>query len=229
MNFSENYFIGIDVQSNRGCPYAVFNKSLQMVDSGWIPSNTSNGDLIADICSKYPNSHVGLDCPRMPLPGLREWYWRKGRWGKRITEVGSGRHCEVVIKAHNIANPQWTPIADKAPDWMRIGFSLFKEFQSWGQVYEVFPSASYKILQNVPEISCSLSFENFRSGPKDMIDAVISAVTVFEFIKGRGCEVGGGDGLGTIILPRPIPNSKSEVLHWPGRKTVGKEGVHSWL
>ncbi len=96
----------------------------------------------------------------------------------------------------------------------------------WCQVYEVFPSASYNILQTVPEISCSLSFENFRPGPKDMLDAVIAAVTVFEFIKGRGCEVGGGDGLGTIILPRPIPNSKLEVLHWPRRQAVGKEEVH---
>jgi hypothetical protein len=61
MNLSENYFIGIDVQSNRDCQYAVFNESLQMADSGWIPSNTSNGDLIADICSKYPNLYVGLD------------------------------------------------------------------------------------------------------------------------------------------------------------------------
>lgn len=216
MSSGEKHFIGIDVQSNRDCPYAVFNETLQMVDSGWIPSKTFSGDMIADICSKYPNSYVGLDCPRMPLPELREWYWVKGRWEKRTTQVGHGRHCEVVIKAHNIANPQWTPLADKAPDWMRIGFSLFKEFGARCQVFESFPSASYHMLQTVPEVVCSMSFDQFRPGPKDMLDAVIAAISVFEFINGRGCEVGGGDGLGTIILPRPILNPKKEVLQWPG-------------
>jgi predicted nuclease with RNAse H fold len=216
MSFSKNYFMGIDVQSNRDCPYAVFNESLQMVASGWISSHRSYGDLISDLCSKYRNLSVGLDCPRMPLPALRKWYWRNGRWEKRTTQSGYGRHCEVVIKAHNIANPQWTPTADKAPEWMRIGFSLFREFESKCLVYEAFPSASYHILHAVPEVSCTLSFDNFRPGPKDMLDAAVAAVTVFEFSKGRGCEVGGGDGQGTIILPRPIPDLKSEVLHWPG-------------
>ncbi|MCG8551291.1 MAG: hypothetical protein MI799_12890 [Desulfobacterales bacterium] len=216
MNYSGKYFIGIDVQSERDCPYAVFNELLQMVDSGWIPSRAPNSGVIVDICSRYHNSYVGLDCPRMPLPGLREWYWRKNKWEKRTTQVGFGRHCEVVIKAHNIANPQWTPTTDKAPDWMKLGFSLFREFQPRCQVYEVFPSASYTIFQNMPEVSCSLSFENFRQGPKDMLDAVIAGITVFEFMNGRGCEVGGGDGLGTIVLPRPILNSKSGVFRWPG-------------
>ena len=39
---------------------------------------------------------------------------------------------------------------------------------------------------------------------------------VKEFVEGRGVEVGGGDGLGTIILPRPLPEPViSEVLVWP--------------
>ena len=48
-----------------------------------------------------------------------------------------------------------------------------------------------------------------------MLDAAIAAVTVKEFNERRGVEVGGGDGLGTIILPRPIPNPKAGVSVWP--------------
>jgi len=49
-----------------------------------------------------------------------------------------------------------------------------------------------------------------------MLDAFVAAATVREFVHGRGCEVGGGDGLGTIVLPRPLPEPvMSGVLAWP--------------
>jgi len=48
-----------------------------------------------------------------------------------------------------------------------------------------------------------------------MIDARVAAVSVREFVEGRGTEVGGGDGLGTKILPRPLPEPViNEVLMW---------------
>lgn len=212
----KEYYIGIDVQVKRGCPYAVFNHSLQMVDSGWIPGNAPNDDLITQICSKYPNAHVGLDCPRMPLPAPRQWYWQRNTWTRRTTQKGVGRHCEVAVKALNLANPQWTPMAEEAPEWMQTGFSLFTRFGSRCRTYEAFPSASYQMLETLPSIACTLSFDAFRPGPKDMLDAVIAALTVAEFVNGRGCEVGGGDGLGTIILPGPLKDAQSRVLQWPG-------------
>ena len=49
-----------------------------------------------------------------------------------------------------------------------------------------------------------------------MLDACIAALTVHQFMHGLGSQVGGGDGLGTIILPTPLPEMKSDhVLHWP--------------
>ena len=45
-----------------------------------------------------------------------------------------------------------------------------------------------------------------------MLDARVAAVTVQEFIAGRGSEAGGGDGLGTIILPRPLPEPVIEEV-----------------
>jgi hypothetical protein len=39
---------------------------------------------------------------------------------------------------------------------------------------------------------------------------------VLKFIKGRGCAVGGGDGLGKIILPGLLEVAEADpVLRWP--------------
>ena len=52
-------------------------------------------------------------------------------------------------------------------------------------------------------------------GVNRIVSRMGAAFTVREFLAGRGAEVGGGDGLGTIVLPRPIPDPISAVLHWP--------------
>jgi len=122
----------------------------------------------------------------------------------------------VVIKAHGIANPQWTPLAGSAPEWMKVGFRLFELLAARVDVYEVFPSASYTLLQWDPSTRVQMSFEGFRPGPKDMLDSVVAAATVREFDVGRGASVGGGDGLGEIVLPRPLPHPIAGVLRWPG-------------
>jgi len=46
---------------------------------------------------------------------------------------------------------------------------------------------------------------------------------VRNFRNGLGSEVGGGDGLGTIILPAPVPeHTMTELFEWPG-KTGGRK------
>ena len=88
--------------------------------------------------------------------------------------------------------------------------------KDFNYVFEVFPSASYKLLRKDRDLKVTINFADFYKGPKDMLDACVAAITVHEFIQGRGSEVGGGDGLGTIILPRPLPNSSPrELLEWP--------------
>lgn len=209
-------FIGIDVQSARDCPYAVLDTSGVLIKSGWIPTDNRKRKHIAEICARHPNISIGIDSPRIPLPSPRAWYWSAGRWNPRTTQVGSGRHCEVIIKAHDIANPQWTPVRGSEPEWMSIGFELFRLFEAHGDVYEIFPSASYHQLRMAPEVNATLSFSAFKPGPKDMLDAAVGALTVLEYKKGNGEAVGGGDGLGEIVLPRPIIDRKPEVFQWPG-------------
>ena len=137
-------------------------------------------------------------------------------WRKRSSrEKGHGRHCEVVVSAHSLANPQWSPLSERAPKWMRTGLRLFERLDSVAKTLEVFPSASYRMLQGEENLTATLDLGQLFEGPKDMIDACIAAVTVREFLAGRGCAVGGGDALGQLILPRPIREPIPEVFEWP--------------
>ena len=67
------------------------------------------------------------------------------------------------------------------------------------------------------DVAVTVDFAAFADGPKDVVDACVAAVTVREFEAGRGFAVGGGDGLGAIVLPRPPESGlDSAVLRWPG-------------
>ena len=161
---------------------------------------------------------VGIDAPRIPLDSKRRWYWDRNRrsWKKRQDQRGFGRHCEVVISAHRIANPQWTPLKGEAPEWMNLGFKLFSAINGLAKVHEVFPSASLTLLKGVRDVRIDVDFSACKPGPKDMLDAWVAGATVREFFENRGSEVGDGDGLGTIVLPRPIPDPViKEVFVWP--------------
>ena len=75
------------------------------------------------------------------------------------------------------------------------------------------------MFQDCRDLNIRLNFAKFAHGPKDMLGACVAAATIGEFIQGRGEQVGGGDGLGTIILPRPITTGRiEEVFAWPIRK-----------
>ncbi len=97
---------------------------------------------------------------------------------------------------------------------MQIGFTMFRMLAG-STVHEVFPSASYALLSDEPSVRLSLTFSDFLPGPKDMLDAICAAYTVREFEAGRGCAVGGGDGLGRIVLPRPLRSDLGRVGLWP--------------
>ncbi len=131
-------FVGIDIQMRRNCCYAVLDETGTLTKSGWFPSAEADAvDLVKQLSGKG-QVIVGIDAPRMPLVSRRRWYWNKNkrRWDKRGSQRGYGRHCEVVISAHRIANPQWTPPEAEAPEWMQLGFSFFKALE--GLAIDVF-------------------------------------------------------------------------------------------
>jgi predicted nuclease with RNAse H fold len=206
--------IGIDVQVKRHCPYAVLSSTGRVVDSGWI-SPLQLGREIQRLASQYQEAIFAIDAPRMALPSLRSWDWdRKQGW--RPGQGKIGRHCEIVVKALSLANPQWTPLESDAPEWMRLGFQIFEALEeAHRQALEVFPSASYRMLNEAKDVRVDIPLSGFLDGPKDMLDAIVAAMTGHEFVAGRGQEVGGGDRLGTIVLPRRISPTNADVLNWP--------------
>ncbi len=212
--------MGIDVGIVRGCAYAVLDSNGQMIDSGWFEREPSPA-LLDSIVSSGQTT-IGIDAPRCVVPRPREWFWdgAKTAWRGRTKERGAGRHCEIAVKAHHLGNPQWSPIAgDDIPPWMSLGFELFVRFSAKKglRVHEVFPTASYHCLEGKKEPRVRLNLASFRPGPKDLLDASVAALTVREFDQGRGVEVGGGDGLGTIVLPTPLRSPIAAVLRWPDK------------
>ena len=212
------YFVGIDIQTKRYCSYAITDQNGFLQESGWFNDNPS----ILNTLNKFSLNvklYVGIDAPRKALILPRQWYWvgSKKRWRRKTKkDKGYGRHCEIVISAHKLAKPQWTPFFDNAPAWMKKGFQLFKELGTSFPVFEVFPTASYSLLYGKKNVKLQIDFSACSPGPKDMMDALVSSVTVREFIHGKGTEVGNGDNLGAIILPRPLSNPYiAQVLNWP--------------
>ncbi len=224
-------YLGIDVQLKRPPAWMALDELLTQVDSGWLGEvgdsfETICGEAVAVVERLQPSGHdvhIGIDSPRCPLPSPREWYWdgKKEDWRpRRPAEKGRGRHCEVIVSAAGLANPQWTPSLEDSPDWMRLGYALFETLESEASgataLYEVFPSASYAMWHNDPNAPrVTLDVSQFRAGPKDMIDATVAAMTVREYDQGRGTAVG-RDGLGSIVLPKPIPHAPAALLQWPG-------------
>ena len=201
------FFSGIDVQTSRECSYYIIDENKNYVASGWIKENIPQSFI--NLFLKLTNNNleqiaIGIDAPRMPIKKLRKRSFNKktNSWMEKEDEK-LGRECEVIIKSYNIANPQWTRTYEDSPEWMRLGFSIFDSLKDFQFIYEVFPSASYKMLEK-EKLKYELCLNDFVSGVKDMLDASVAAITVYEFVNGRGCEVGGEDGLGTIVLPRHI-------------------------
>jgi predicted nuclease with RNAse H fold len=215
----EQAFVGIDIQERRGCCFAAMGSDGILLGSGWFHDPEREVVQMARGLKEKYKVLVGIDAPRQPLPSPRKWFWdRKGHtWRPRSDQRGYGRHCEIVVSVHGIANPQWTPIEKEAPAWMVIGFNMFSALKDIvPSVYEVFPTASYSLLQGITDVRISIDFSSCRLGPKDILDAFVAAATVREFVQDRGTEVGGGDGLGTIVLPRPLPEPIIRgVLLWP--------------
>lgn len=223
--FSKNYYsLGVDVQIKRPCTYYVLDQNLNFVTSGLLGGSEIDEisknlhSLALSLLDQQPGwLAVGIDAPRIGLSAPRAWYWRGGAWLHRSPkERGYGRHCEVVVKALGLGNPQWTRMEGDSPNWMKLGYRLFESLKDFAKVYEVFPSASYRMLNERKHPPIPLYLNGFAGQQKDMLDACVAAYTVWAFIEGRGTEVGGGDGLGTIVLPEKlaVPGSHP-VLYWP--------------
>lgn len=214
---SSALFVGLDVQIRRGVPMVVMDGDGVVREAAWTDHRQAPRALVGLIDRLGPaRCRVGIDAPRMPLRRLRRWSYRAGSWSR--DEGRLGRHCEVAVKALGLGNPQWTPLRRDAPAWMLLGFALFRAAERAGaRAHEVFPSVTYRQLDGrLASPPVTLPLTAMAPGPKDLLDAVAAAYTVWRLEAGDGAEVGGGDGLGTIALPCAVPDHP--VLHWPARR-----------
>jgi predicted nuclease with RNAse H fold len=98
---------------------------------------------------------------------------------------------------------------------MAEGFALFDEIGEFATVFEVFPTASIEALARSGQPApASVNLSLLGNQRKDSLDAVIAAWTARAFSEGQGSEVGGGDGLGTLVLPCPIEGGAAARI-WP--------------
>jgi len=76
-------------------------------DSGWFSSAETDAVDLAKRRSKFGQIQIGFDSPHMLLVSKRQWYWSSAnrKWSSRMAQKGNGRHCEVVMGAHRLANP----------------------------------------------------------------------------------------------------------------------------
>ena len=228
------YFIGVDVQVSLACSYLVLDATGEVVDSGLLvsddirqtPRTTGKFRDLRRLIDRYADGDarrvaVGIDAPRQPLSTARTFSYTAKRGWVPFSEDDhtSGRHCEVALSVLKLAVPRWTPLERNAKSWMKLGFRLFAELADLPRVYEVVSSAGYVQLDKADERALTAAdMRVLKPGSKDLADAMMAAHTVREFVQGRGCEIGGGDGLGTIVLPRALgaEEAESAVLEWVG-------------
>lgn len=217
-----DYFIGIDVQTARGCPFAVLDEGAKVVEDGWVNSEEPEQAVKAfkQVVDRYPPDlntvALAVDAPRTPLTSPREWYWNGGRWRRcGPKDQGAGRHCEVVVAAHRLANPQWTPSRPPFPAWMELGFAIFLQLGSRCRVYEVFPSASYRMLEGDDLTTITVRLGNFAPGGKDMLDAYVAAATLREFLQGRGARSEAATGWARLFCPGPYVRQSMKFCSGP--------------
>lgn len=217
--------IGIDVAGSRPHGFAVVEDDGAVAQIGLVPHQEVEARVRA-VARQHTDIVLGIDAPRCLRNGPREWYWKPtSGWQPRKGQAGHGRHCEAVVRALGLANPQWTPLEGGLRDdqhWMRRGIELFEALADLNP-HEVFPTATRAALarrSHGPSMPVELDLVGLGVAPlSDQMDAIFAAVTAREFAAGRGCAVGGGDGLGAIILPCLVEVPDERLLRWPGPVT----------
>lgn len=150
---------------------------------------------------------AGVDAARHALPRLRYWEWEPTaeRWVRLLRGTSAGRHAEIILRAHGFRETRWT-------DRTAGAASMFQALHALPGtvIYETCAEASFQALDPGSPLPS-------QSAPAEgsLEHATLAATTSREFFAGRGQEIGGGDGLGTIILPRPLRRRIAGVLEWP--------------
>jgi len=158
MLFTQTTFIGIDpTAGERPFVYAALNHQLQLLALG-----EGDIDAILAFCAGQQNALAAVCAPQRPNLGVMQRedvrqtlrpVPNPGRWT-------NFRMVDYLLRQYNIRIPQ-TPNDEKScPNWMRMGFALYRRLEELGyrayprentnrQFLEIYPYASYAVLCDV--------------------------------------------------------------------------------
>jgi hypothetical protein len=80
-------FLGVDVQSTRGCPYVVLDTDLKPHVSGWLETPEEISGIVDEITRSLRPVAVGIDAPRCALQAPRNHYWEPKNGGADVLQI----------------------------------------------------------------------------------------------------------------------------------------------
>lgn len=146
--FTDTAYIGIDpTAGQRPFVYAALNSNMQLLALGRGEMN----DVLAFVAGQQ-QALVAVCAPRQPNQGLMEKTEvreqlspppRPGRWV-------NFRLSEYQLRQHNISSPR-TPGQEKnCPNWMQMGFSLYRRLEGLGYHSYPTPEAHHQYIEVYP-------------------------------------------------------------------------------
>lgn len=215
--------IGLDPGESNRTAVSILDGLGNFVDAGFF-----EGPLPSDLIRRITDWLAAGDCvavaidgPAHPLSRPRYWDWlpAANRWVRSLRPSPAGRHAEIILRAHGFHTTRWTGLASSAatasPDSVSALYARCQAIPRL-QVREVCAQVSifaFDALSPEPD---------YPDAPEaNLTHAALAASTSREFSLGRGMEVGGGDGSGAILLPRPLSPLIPGVLHWPEMEAGG--------
>ena len=155
MLFNETSFIGIDPNAGKWpMAYAALDRELRL-----IAMDTGDIETITAYVAGQQSAFVAISSPRRPNQGFMRQEEirnglnpvpRPGRWqGYRV--------AEYQLRQHNIHIMGTPRKVEECPEWMKIGFKVYRRLESMGsydfpagekspQIMETYPHAVYTVL-----------------------------------------------------------------------------------
>jgi len=137
MFYTHTTYIGIDpTAGQRPFCYAVLDQGLRLLALG-----QGNIDEVLAFVAGQREAYTAVCAPRRPNQGLMERAEvreslspppRPGRWG-------NFRLAEYQLRQHNITCPRTVSIEVECPNWMKMGFTLYRRLEILG--YRSYPQS----------------------------------------------------------------------------------------
>jgi len=158
MLFSQTTFIGIDpTAGERPFSYAALDNELNL-----LALNVGNMEEVLAFCAGQQRAVVAACAPRRLNQGLMADPEVRGNLSPspRVGRWENFRTVDFMLRQHNINIPMTPRNEEDCPNWMRVGFVLYRRLEELGytpysdetaerQYIEVYPHASYTILLEV--------------------------------------------------------------------------------